>query len=158
VSGPPSPADALGVDLPGFLGVDHVAIAVPPGRLAGQVRAYAALGFHEVHREVMGPPDQVTEVLLRIGTSDQLLQLLEPLGPDSPVQKALDRNGGRGGLNHVGFRVRDVHAAHAHLRAQGFNLVDAAPRRGSRGTTVFFVHPRTLPDAALDVLIEVVQV
>lgn len=128
-----------------------------PGELEAQVAAYKALGFEEVHREDVLGTDQVREVLLRIGASENLIQLLEPLSPDSPVQKAIDKNGGRGGLAHVAFRVRDIHAAFNYLQSAGFRIIDAAPRPGSRGTTVFFLHPKSREDAAFGVLYEVVQ-
>jgi len=143
--------------IPGFLFVDHVAIAIPPGTLDAQVAAYGLLGFREIHREELTGKDGVREALLQIGDSPNLIQLLEPLRADSPVQKAIDRNGGKGGLNHVGFRVKDIQAAFKDLKAKGFQILDAAPRPGSRGTTVFFMHPKALPKTPFDVLIEVVQ-
>ena len=138
--------------IPGFLFLDHIAIAVKPGQLEEQVRAYRSLGFEEIHREDMLGSDQVREVLLRVGDGPNLVQLLEPLSPESPVAKQLERNGGRGGLAHLAFRVTDIHKAFEHMKASGFNLIDAAPRGGSRGTTVFFVHPKSL-----GYLMEVVQ-
>jgi methylmalonyl-CoA/ethylmalonyl-CoA epimerase len=84
--------------VPGIKFVDHVAIAVKQGELDRQVEAYAMLGFHEVHREEVLGVDQVREALLRIGDGPNLIQLLEPLTADSPVQKLIERNGGRGGL------------------------------------------------------------
>jgi methylmalonyl-CoA/ethylmalonyl-CoA epimerase len=129
--------------IPGFLFVDHVAIAVPRGELESQVAAYLLLGFREIHREDVLGGDQVREVLLEIGAGPNLMQLLEPLTDDSPVQKLLDRNGGKGGFAHVAFRVRNARIAYDHMAANGFRLIDAAPRAGSRGTTVFFVHPKT---------------
>jgi methylmalonyl-CoA/ethylmalonyl-CoA epimerase len=149
--------DALTADLPGFLFVDHIAIAVPRGTLDAQVAAWGLLGFREIHREEIRGKDHVREALLRSGDSPNLIQLIEPLSDESPVAKAIERNGGKGGLNHVGFRVRDIQAAFDHLTARGLRILDAAPRPGSRGTTVFFVHPKALPDAPFDVLIEVVQ-
>jgi len=143
-------------ELPGFLFVDHIAIAVPPGTLDAQVSAYGLLGFKEIHREEIGGGDHVREALLRIGESPNLIQLIEPMSAESPVQKAMDRNGGKGGLNHVGLRVRDIQAAFDHMRDRGFRILDDAPRPGSRGTTVFFIHPKALPDTPFDVLIEVV--
>ncbi|NIP73092.1 MAG: glyoxalase, partial [Gammaproteobacteria bacterium] len=83
--------------------------------------------------------DHVREALLRIGESPNLIQLIEPLNEQSPVAKSIERNGGKGGLNHVGFRVRDIQAAFDHLQGKGFRILDAAPRPGSRGTTVFFL-------------------
>ncbi|WP_437758996.1 VOC family protein [Sorangium sp. So ce1389] len=143
--------------IPGFLFIDHLAIAVPAGQLEAQVNAYEMLGFREVHREEVRGTDQVREVLLRIGDSENLIQLLEPLSPESPVQKLIDKNGGRGGFAHVAYRVRDVQVAFDELKARGFRIIDAAPRPGSRGTTIFFLHPKSRDDAPFGHLIEVVQ-
>ncbi|MGK3981981.1 VOC family protein [Sorangium sp. So ce136] len=143
--------------IPGFLFIDHLAIAVPAGQLEAQVNAYELLGFREVHREEVRGTDQVREVLLRIGDSENLIQLLEPLSPDSPVQKLIDKNGGRGGFAHVAYRVRDAQVAFDELKARGFRIIDAAPRPGSRGTTIFFLHPKSRDDAPFGHLIEVVQ-
>jgi methylmalonyl-CoA/ethylmalonyl-CoA epimerase len=141
----------------GFTCVDHVAIAVRPGELEAQVDAYKLLGFTEVHREVVGGGDQVREVLLRIGDGPNLIQLLEPTAPDSPVQKLIERNGGRGGFAHIAYRVDDIQRAFDDMKARGFQIIDKAPRRGSRGTTVFFVHPKSRDEGAFGLLVEVVQ-
>jgi methylmalonyl-CoA/ethylmalonyl-CoA epimerase len=82
--------------VPGIKFVDHVAIAVKQGELDRQVEAYAMMGFHEVHREEVLGVDQVREALLRIGDGPNLIQLLEPLTPESPVQKLIDRNADAG--------------------------------------------------------------
>ena len=139
-------------DVPGFQFVDHVAIAVRQGELDAQVKLYETLGFREIHREEVYGGDQVREALLRVGDGPNLVQLLEPLSADSPVQKLIDCNGGRGGLAHMAFRVRSAQTAFEYMREAGFQLIDKAPRKGSRGTTVFFVHPKSL-----GVLIEVVE-
>jgi len=144
-------------NVPGIQFVDHVAIAVKQGELEGQVRAYEALGFRVIHREEVRGRDQVREALLQIGNGPNLIQLLEPLTADSPVQKLIDKNGGRGGLAHVAFRVGNAQQAFAAMRAQGFQLIDEAPRQGSRGTTVFFVHPRSKAESAFGILIEMVE-
>lgn len=141
----------------GFRFVDHVAIAVRPGELEAQVGAYKLLGFTEVHREEVGGGDKVREVLLQIGDGPNLIQLLEPTAPDSPVQKLLDRNGGRGGFAHIAYRVDDIQRAFDDMKARGFQIIDKAPRKGSRGTTVFFVHPKSRDDGAFGLLVEVVQ-
>ena len=144
-------------ELPGFLFVDHIAIAVCAGELEAQLKMYLLMGFRELHREVIGGTDQVLEVLLQIGESTNLIQLLDPLSAESPVQKQIDRNGGRGGLAHVGFRVKSARAAFDFLKAQGFRIVDDAPRPGSRGTTVFFIHPKSHQNAPFGVLYEIVE-
>jgi len=144
-------------ELPGFLFYDHVAIAVKQGDLENQVNAYKLMGFTEQHREDVRGKDQVREVLLRIGEGPNLIQLLEPLSGDSPVAKQIEKNGGRAGFAHIALRVADIHKAFEYLKDKGFHIIDAAPRPGSRGTTVFFVHPKTTDAAALGYLIEVVQ-
>jgi methylmalonyl-CoA/ethylmalonyl-CoA epimerase len=143
--------------IPGFQFVDHVAIAVKQGELDAQVQSYSLLGFREVHREEVLGGDQVREALLQIGDGPNLIQLLEPLSPDSPVQKLIDRNNGRGGFAHIAFRVKSAQQAYDFMKEAGFNLIDKAPRKGSRGTTVFFVHPKSRAENPFGFLIEVVE-
>jgi len=144
-------------ELPGFLYVDHIAIAVCTGELENHLKMYKQIGFKELHREEIEGTDQVREVLLKIGNSPNLIQLLEPLSSDSPVQKQIDRNKGRGGLVHVGLRVKNAQEAFDFLKAEGFHIIDKAPRPGSRGTTVFFLHPKSHDDTPFGVLYEVVE-
>src|ERR1035441_3199165 len=140
--------------VPGFLFFDHVAISVKPGELEAHVQAYRAMGFQEVDREDVLGGDQVREVLLRVGAG---AQLLEPLTPESPVAKQMEKNGGRGGMAHLALRVADIQKAFDYLKAKGFKIIDKAPRKGSRGTIVFFLHPKTTETAAFGYLLEVVQ-
>jgi len=145
------------MQVPGIRFIDHVAIAVRQGELEGQVKAYEMLGFEVVHREDVLGGDQVREVLLDMGGGPNLIQLLEPLSADSPVQKTIERNGGRGGFAHIAFRVENAQHAFDAMKASGFQLIDKAPRKGSRGTTVFFVHPKSKADFPFGFLIEVVE-
>ena len=112
--------------VPGIKFVDHVAIAVKQGDLDGQVKAYEMLGFREIHREEVLGNDQVREALLQVGDGPNLIQLLEPLTPESPVQKLIERNGGRGGLAHVAFRVDSAQQAFDAMVASGFQIIDKA--------------------------------
>jgi methylmalonyl-CoA/ethylmalonyl-CoA epimerase len=143
--------------VPGIIFVDHVAIAVKQGELDAQVKAYELLGFQQVHREEVFGADQVREALLQIGDGPNLIQLLEPLTAYSPVQKLIERNGGRGGLAHIAFRVRSAQQAFDAMQASGFQIIDKAPRKGSRNTTVFFVHPKSRADNPFGFLIEIVE-
>jgi len=143
--------------VPGFLFFDHVAISVKPGELEAHVKAYEAMGFKEMHREDVLGSDQVREVLLQVGNGPNLVQLIEPLNAESPVAKQIEKNGGRGGLAHLALRVADIQKAFGYLKENGFKLVDKAPRKGSRGTMVFFIHPKATETAAFGYLIEVVQ-
>jgi methylmalonyl-CoA/ethylmalonyl-CoA epimerase len=144
-------------EVPGIKFVDHVAIAVRQGELDGQVKAYEMLGFREIHREEVLGNDQVREALLQIGDGPNLIQLLEPLTTDSPVQKLIERNGGRGGFAHVAFRVESAQKAFEAMKASGFQIIDQAPRKGSRCTTVFFVHPKSRAENPFGFLIEIVE-
>ena len=135
----------------GFEFVDHVAIAVRQGELDAQVEKYKTLGFTELHREEVLGKHMVREVLLQVGAGPNLIQLLEPLSPESPVAKQIEKNGGRGGFAHLAFRVKDIHAAYSFMKENGFNLTQE-PGPGSRGTMIFFVHPKDF-----SFLIEVVQ-
>jgi methylmalonyl-CoA/ethylmalonyl-CoA epimerase len=127
--------------------IDHIGIAVDD--LDGAVDLYRrTLGVEPVHRERV--EDQgVEEVLLPMGTS--YVQLLGALEANTPVGAFLKARGP--GLHHVAYRVVDVEAALARLRAEGMRLIDESPRPGSRGTTIAFVHPK----AFRGVLVELVQ-
>ena len=135
---------------------DYVKRLMPEGKFQAE-KMYKKIGFKELHREEIEGKDQVREVLLKIGESQNLIQLLEPLSSDSPVQKQIDRNNGRGGLAHVGLRVKNAKAAFDFLKEEGFHIIDKAPRVGSRGTTVFFLHPKSHNDTPFGVLYEVVE-
>lgn len=116
--------------------IDHVGIAVSDLREAVE-RYRRTFGIEPVHRERMD--DQgVEEVLFAVGES--FVQLLGALGPDTPVGRFLGTRGP--GVHHVGYRVASVADALEHLRAEGIGLIDEAPRPGSRGTTIAFVHPK----------------
>ena len=160
----PSSLESTSIDparVPGWLGLDYVAIAVPAGKLEAHVAAWRSLGFREIHREDVHGSDQVrARCCSGPAITDALgaVQLLEPLDAESPVARQIEKNGGRGGLVDVAYRVSDAQAAFEALRAQGQRVIDAAPRPGSRGTTVFFVHPKPAHAAAgLGCLVEIVQ-
>ena len=128
--------------------IDHVGIAVPDLDAAAE-RYRSMFAIDPAHRERVA--DQgVEEVLFDLGGSS--IQLLGALGPDTPVGRFLERRGP--GLHHVGYRVDDVAGALERLRGEGARLIDETPRRGSRGTTIAFVHPASLEG----VLVELVQV
>ena len=130
-----------------FTEVDHVAIAVRD--LDAAIAFYEdTFGAHVEHREVV-ESDGVEEALLKV--ADSYIQLLTPTSDDSTVAKFLEQRGE--GLHHVGFRVEDCAVALKAAHDAGVRSIDQAPRPGSRGTTVAFLHPK----AALGTLIELVQ-
>jgi len=127
--------------------IDHVAIAVRD--LDAAVAYYRdAFGATVAHREVVDR-DGVEEALLAVAES--YVQLITPTRAESPIAKFLNRRGE--GLHHVGYRVDDCAAALKRMIAAGARPIDAAPRPGSRGTTVAFVHPK----GSFGTLIELVE-
>ena len=127
--------------------IDHVAIAVNDQEAA--IDYYKrAFGAEVDHREVV-ESDGVEEALLKVAES--YVQLLTPTRPDSPVAKAIEKRGE--GLHHIGYRVADCGEALAAMIAAGAKAIDLAPRPGSRGTTVAFIHPK----GSFGTLIELVQ-
>jgi methylmalonyl-CoA epimerase len=127
--------------------IDHVGIAVRD--LDAAIAYYRdTFGATVSHRESIDL-DGVEEALIAV--ADSYIQLLSPTRPDSPVARFLERRGE--GLHHVGYRVDDCAVALESVREGGGTLIDEAPRPGSRGTTVAFVHPK----GAFGTLIELVQ-
>ena len=127
--------------------IDHVAIAVHD--LEAAIAYYRDVYGAEVdHREIV-ERDGVEEALLKV--ADSYVQLLTPSRPDSTVAKFLANKGE--GLHHIGYRVADCAVALASVKAAGGKVLDEAPRPGSRGTTVAFIHPKT----TFGTLVELVQ-
>ena len=127
--------------------IDHIAIAVRD--LEAAITYYQnAFGATVDHREVV-ESDGVEEALLKVAES--YIQLLTQTRPDSPVAKAIEKRGE--GLHHIGYRVNNCAEALAAMIAAGATAIDKAPRPGSRGTTVAFMHPK----GSFGTLIELVQ-
>ncbi|MBS1848402.1 MAG: methylmalonyl-CoA epimerase [Actinobacteria bacterium] len=140
-------AETFGSDELLLTEIDHVAIAVRD--LAAAIDFYRdTFGATVDHREVV-ESDGVEEALLKV--ADSYVQLLTPTRDDSPVAIYLDKKGE--GLHHVGYRVDDCAAALQSVKDHGGRVIDQAPRPGSRGTTVAFVHPKT----SFGTLIELVE-
>jgi len=127
--------------------IDHVAIAVRD--LEAAIAYYEqAFGATVDHREVV-ESDGVEEAMLKVAES--YIQLLTPTNDESPVAKAIEKRGE--GLHHIAYRVDDCGQALDAMVAAGATAIDQAPRPGSRGTTVAFIHPK----GSFGTLIELVQ-
>ena len=130
-----------------FTRVDHIGVAVED--------LDAALELYErdyemtlVHREVVSEQG-VEAALLDVGENH--VELLAPLGPDTPVGKFLAKRGP--GMHHVAYQVTDIEATLQTLRDAGMRLIDEQPRTGIRGSRVAFLHPKS----SGGVLTEIVQ-
>jgi methylmalonyl-CoA/ethylmalonyl-CoA epimerase len=116
--------------------IDHVGVAVED--LEDAIALYeGTFGMPLVHRETV-ESQGVEAVLLDIG--DGHVELLRPLGPDTPIGKFVEKNGP--GLHHVAYRVDDIDATLEELAGNGVELIDQSARVGIRGSRVAFLHPR----------------
>lgn len=130
-----------------FETIDHIGLAVTD--IAEAVTLYQTqFGVHEW--EIIELPERHMRVAITtIGTS--MVELIAPTAPEAAFAKYLAEKGP--GMHHIAYRVADITAALATLKAQGLRLVDEVPRPGLHGTLVAFVHPK----ATMGTLIELVQ-
>ena len=120
-----------------FARIDHIGVATDD--LEGALALYeGTLGMPLAHRETV-ESQGVEAALLDVG--DGHVELLRPLGPDTPVGKYLQQRGP--GLHHVAYAVGDIDAVLGRLKDAGVELIDDEPRVGIRDSRVAFVHPRS---------------
>ena len=118
--------------------LNHVAIAVPD--LAAAAARYRDLLGARVSAPVAQPDHGVSVVFVTLPNAK--IELLHPLGADSPIAKFLARNPA-GGLHHLCYEVADIHAARDRLRAAGARVLgDGEPKIGAHGKAVLFLHPK----------------
>jgi methylmalonyl-CoA/ethylmalonyl-CoA epimerase len=122
--------------------IAHVGIAVPD--------LDAALAFY---RDVLGiephPPEEADGAsILALPFGESEVELLAPLGPDTPIGRYLARRGP--GIHHICYRVPDLDAALGACRAAGYRLIDEAPRRGAAGRRIAFVDPKATAGILLE--------
>jgi methylmalonyl-CoA/ethylmalonyl-CoA epimerase len=117
--------------------IDHIGVATDD--LEGAVALYeGTLGMPVAHRETV-ESQGVEAVLLDVGEGH--VELLRPLGPETPVGKYLDKRGP--GLHHVAYAVGDIDDVLSRLKEAGVEMIDSEPRQGIRDSRVAFVHPRS---------------
>jgi methylmalonyl-CoA epimerase len=117
--------------------IDHIGVAVED--IDAAIALYRdSFEMELAHRETV-EEQGVEAVLLDVGEGH--VELLAPLGPDTPVGKYLAKNGT--GLHHVAYAVDDIDATLERLGAAGLQLIDSEPRVGIRDSRVAFLHPRS---------------
>ena len=132
-----------------FTAIDHVGIAVAD--LDEAIAYYRdTFGLHVAHEET-NEEQGVREAMLAVGESGSHLQLLAPLDEDSTIARFIQRSGP--GMQQLAYRVRDVEEVSAILRERGVRLLYDAPKRGTSGSRINFIHPK---DAG-GVLVELVE-
>jgi methylmalonyl-CoA/ethylmalonyl-CoA epimerase len=135
------------VSSPLFSRIDHVGIAVRD--LDEAIEFYRKTFGMEVEHEEVNEEQGVREAMLAVGSS--YVQLLAPLRPDSPIGKFLERSGP--GIQQMAYGVDDIERVCATLRERGVRLLYDAPKKGTAGSKVNFIHPK---DAG-GVLVELVE-
>lgn len=117
--------------------IDHVAVVVKD--LDAAIALYTqTLGFSFVYREIVA--DQGIEAV-GVRTGDAVIELLRPLSEDSPIARY--RGDADMKLHHTAYRVGDIRAELARLKAAGVRLIDEEPRTGAHGNTIAFLHPKS---------------
>jgi methylmalonyl-CoA/ethylmalonyl-CoA epimerase len=119
--------------------LNHVGVATPS--IADAITFYRDVMGAEVIREPFDLPSQGVRVCF-VDTPNSQIELLEPLGPTSPIAGFLAKNPA-GGQHHLCFEVPEIHAAKAWFENQGKRVL-GEPRIGAHGTPIFFVHPRDM--------------
>ena len=120
--------------------IDHVGIACHD--LAAKIAFYETVFDLSVVSRETNEEQGVREAMLRVSAGpagSSWIQLLEPLGPETPVGKFLARRGE--GIHHIGYGVTDITAALEAIGARGVRLLDQRPRHGSMGASIAFLHP-----------------
>ncbi len=128
------------------LKVDHIGIAVTSVDEAKKLYS-GILGLSHAGSETVAE-QKVTTAFFPVGDTE--VELLESTAPDGPIAKFIEANKGRGGVQHIAFRVDNIEEALAELKAKGVALIDEKPRRGAGGAKIAFLHPK----ATFGVLVE----
>ena len=127
--------------------LNHVGVATPS--IEKSVALYRdLLGATRIHAPFDLPPQGVRVCF--VDTPNSQIELIEPLGEDSPLQTFLAKNPA-GGQHHVCFEVADIHEAKAEMEAKGARVL-GEPRIGAHGTLVIFVHPRDMGGVLVELM------
>lgn len=133
-----------------ILGVDHVGIAVSDLKETGSFWG-EALGLPANGEETVAEQKVTTGFFPTPNGSE--IELLAATDETSPIAKFIEKNNGRGGIQHIALRVDDLEAALDELKEKGVRLIDEKPRLGAGGAKIAFVHPK----ASHGVLLELCQ-
>ena len=126
--------------------IDHIGIAVT--NLDEAVETYKKLGLELLGMETV-EDQMVRTAFFRIGES--CFELLEATDPNSAIARYIDKNGGRGGIQHIAMQVDDVDAEIERLKGEGFLMIDESARDGAHGNRIAFLHPKSSHGTLLEV-------
>jgi methylmalonyl-CoA/ethylmalonyl-CoA epimerase len=127
--------------------LNHVGVATPS--IERSLEQYRTMFGAEPKGEPFDLPAQGVRVCF-VDTPNSQIELIEPLGADSPIRKFLEKNPA-GGQHHVCFEAANIHQAKAELEARGARIL-GEPRIGAHGTPVFFVHPKDMGGVLVEIM------
>ena len=127
--------------------LNHVGVATPS--IERSLELYRTMFGAEPHGAPFDLPAQGVRVCF-VDTPNSQIELIEPLGEDSPIVRFLERNPA-GGQHHICFEVPEIHAAKRELEEKGARILDE-PRIGAHGTPVFFVHPKDMGGVLIEIM------
>ena len=122
-----------------ILGVDHIGVAVTD--LEETQNFWTEVGLPCTGQETVA--EQKVTTTFNPTPNGSEIELLAATEPDSPIAKFIEKNGGRGGIQHIALRVDDLPAAIADLQEKGIIMIDTKPRKGAGGADIAFVHPKS---------------
>ena len=122
-----------------ILKIDHLGIAV--NSLEEGSKFWTDVMGLKLHGSETVEEQKVTTAFYPVGESE--VELLISTSPDGPIAKFIEKNGGKGGFQHVAFRVENIEEALAELKQKGVKLIDETPRLGAAGCKIAFLHPKS---------------
>ena len=129
-----------------ILGVDHIGIAVNDLKEVGSF--WETLGLKSTGEETVEEQKVTTGFYPTANGAE--IELLGATADDSPIAKFIEKNGGRGGIQHIALRVDNLEAALADLKEKGVRLIDEKPRKGAGGAMIAFIHPKSTHGVLLE--------
>ena len=127
--------------------LNHVGVATPS--IEASRAMYKAMFGAEPHGPAFDLPEQGVRVCF-VDAPNSQIELIEPLGPDSPIAKFLEKNP-LGGQHHVCFEVPDIAAARSEFEGKGARILGPT-RIGAHGTPIFFIHPKDMGGVLTEIM------
>jgi methylmalonyl-CoA/ethylmalonyl-CoA epimerase len=127
--------------------LNHVGVATPS--IEASLAMYKAMFGAEPHGPAFDMPEQGVRVCF-VDAPNAQIELIEPLGPDSPIVKFLEKNP-LGGQHHLCFEVEDIEAARSEFEGKGTRILGNT-RIGAHGTPIFFIHPKDIGGVLTEIM------
>ncbi|MGL5313248.1 MAG: methylmalonyl-CoA epimerase [Peptostreptococcaceae bacterium] len=121
-----------------LLKVDHIGIAV--NNLEDSLKFYEDILNLKCEGQEVVEEQKVKVAFLPVGDTE--IELLETTTEDGPIAKFIEKNGGRGGVQHIAVRVENIEKAIEEVKSKGYRMIDEVPRYGAGNARIAFCHPK----------------